>query len=32
LCIYCLFSAITTLLLFIAAAWHAGATRSRRTT
>jgi uncharacterized membrane protein len=30
-CIYCLFSAITTLLLFIAAAWHLSVTRSGRT-
>jgi uncharacterized membrane protein len=30
-CIYCLLSAITTLLLFIAASWHFGATRREPT-
>jgi uncharacterized membrane protein len=28
-CIYCLISAVTTLLFFIAAVWHFGATRER---
>jgi uncharacterized membrane protein len=28
-CIYCLISAVTTVLFFIAALWHFGTTRER---